>query len=181
MLVDLAAGDRLAVEAVFPRVYAEMRRLAATCFKRQNAAHTLQPTALVHEAYIKLADGSGPPIRDRRHFFMLAAKVMRQILVDHARARNALKRRRPGPRETLIEIAEDEARRRLDVLDLEQALEKLATLDPQRAHLVELRYFGGLTSEEAAEVLGVSRTQAARWWRMSRAWLASELSRGDAR
>jgi RNA polymerase sigma-70 factor (ECF subfamily) len=180
LLADLKSGDRAAAEALFPRVYQELRRLAGAYFRNQDAGHTLQPTALVHEAYVKLADASGVSPSDRQHFFMLAARVMRQILVDHARARGAAKRRQPAEPRTLIDIATDPSADQVDVLALETALEKLARLDEPKARLVELRFFGGLTGQEAADVLGISRTQAARWWRMVKAWLASELDGGAA-
>lgn len=180
LLADLKTGDRAAAELLFPRVYEELRRLAGACFRDQNAGHTLQPTALVHEAYVKLANASSAPIQNRQHFFMLASRVMRQILVDHARARNAAKRRQPTELRTLIDVVTEQSAHQLDVLELEGAMEKLAKLDEPKARLVELRFFGGLTSQEAADVLGISRTQAARWWRMVKAWLASELSGGEA-
>ncbi|GJM26697.1 MAG: DNA-directed RNA polymerase sigma-70 factor [Phycisphaerae bacterium] len=176
----MKTGDRAAAELLFPRVYEELRRLAGACFRDQNAGHTLQPTALVHEAYVKLANASSAPIQNRQHFFMLASRVMRQILVDHARARNAAKRRQPTELRTLIDVVTEQSAHQLDVLELEGAMEKLAKLDEPKARLVELRFFGGLTSQEAADVLGISRTQAARWWRMVKAWLASELSGGEA-
>ncbi len=180
LLADLKTGDRAAAEALFPKVYEELRRLAGAYFRNQDAGHTLQPTALVHEAYVKLANAPGVSIENRQHFFMLASRVMRQVLVDHARARNAEKRKKPDEPRTIIDVVTEKSTDHLDVLELETALEKLAQLDEPKARLVELRFFGGLTSQEAADILGISRTQAARWWRMIKAWLASELSGGDA-
>lgn len=178
LLSELGGTDGSAAATLFPRVYEQLRGLAGAVFSDQHARHTLQPTALVHEAYVKLVNAADAPIRNRDHFFMLAARVMRQILVDHARARNAAKRHAPDQPRTLIETSPDVASRALDVLDLEAALERLAVLDTGRARLVELRFFAGLSAAEAADVLGISRTQAARWWRMTRAWLAEELAPG---
>ena len=164
LLADLRVGDRA----------------AAAEFARQPAGHTLQPTAVVHEAWMRLARREGraaPALKDRKHFFTLASKVMRQILVDHARARVTAKRG-AGASVTRIELHTPlEANRRpdLDILALEEALSKLARLSEPRARLVELRFFGGLSQDEAAEALDISRSEAARQWRAVKAWLAAEL------
>lgn len=178
-LADIAAGDREAAAALLPKVYDELHGLAVAHFRGQPAGHTLQPTALVHEAYLKLA-GPGVEATDRTHFFVLASRIMRQILVDHARAKGSAKRGGGLQRVTLSEAVSKSGERDVDLLALDDALDKLAAMEPERARLVELRFFGGLTSEEAGAILGMSRTDAARKWRMARAWLARELRSGDA-
>jgi RNA polymerase sigma factor (TIGR02999 family) len=181
LLADLGSGDRAAAAELLPLVYEELRRLAVAEFARQPAGHTLQPTAVVHEAWLKLARQTALELKDRRHFFVLASKVMRQILVDHARSRAAAKR---GGGVTRIELGTPiEANRRpdLDVLALEEALSKLTYLSEPRARLVELRFYGGLSEEEAAEALAISRTEAARQWRAVKAWLAAELREDSVR
>lgn len=175
LLADLGAGDRAAAAELLPLVYEELRALASAEFARQPAGHTLQPTAVVHEAWMRLARQPNLELRDRRHFFALASKMMRQILVDHARSRAAAKR---GGGVTRIEVATPIAshgRPELDILALEDALAKLTQLNASRARLVELRFYGGLTEDEAAETLSISRTEAARQWRAVKAWLATEL------
>lgn len=179
ILAGFAAGDRDAIEALLPRVYAELRRLAAVHLRSDRAGHTLQPTALVHEAYIRLADGAGAEVTGRLHFFRLASKLMRQILVDHARAHDAQKRGGDAARLTLDAAHAAAHEESIDLLSLEDALERLEKFSPRKAQLVELRFFGGLSEEQAADALGISRTQASREWRTARAWLADEL--GDGR
>src|SRR5262245_39894617 len=182
LLADLGAGDRAAAAELLPLVYEELRALASAEFARQPAGHTLQPTAVVHEAWMRLARQPNLELRDRRHFFALASKMMRQILVDHARSRAAAKRGGGGGA-TRIEVDTPIAangRPDLDILALDDALSKLAGLNESRARLVELRFYGGLTEEEAAEVLTISRTEAARQWRAVKAWLASELREEQA-
>jgi RNA polymerase sigma-70 factor (ECF subfamily) len=168
-------------DRLFALVYDRLHSLARRHMAAERAGHTLQPTALVHEAYLKLADQREARIANRTQFLAIASQAMRRILVDHARARSAEKR---GGGLTLVTLRTDipGEERELDVLRLDEALDRLAELDPRQARLVELRFFGGLEIEEAAEALGTSRTTAIRDWRLARAWLAHELRddpRGD--
>jgi RNA polymerase sigma factor (TIGR02999 family) len=179
LLSAIREGDRSALEQLIPVIYEELRDLAAHYIRRERPDHTLQPTALVHEAYMRLAghvEQFGADWRDRAHFFGIAARVMRQVLVDHARAHQAVKRGAGQARVTLSEgvrIVEEET---VDLLALDVALNRLASLDADRARLVELRFFAGLTVEETAEVVGRSATSVKREWRVARAWLHRELS-----
>jgi RNA polymerase sigma factor (TIGR02999 family) len=182
LLADLRSGDRDALEQLMPMVYAELRQLAAHYLRRERASHTLQPTALVHEMYVRLAghvDQHGAVWQDRAHFFGIAARVMRQVLVDHARAGGAAKRGGRPLRVTLSEWNHMTPGPDLDILALEAALTRLATLDAGQARLVELRFFAGLTLEEAADVLDRSPRTLKRDWRSARAWLQRELSGGQ--
>lgn len=174
ILADFGSGDAAARE-LLPLVYDELRRLAASHFEDERVGHTLQPTALVNEAYLRMASDAGIKVENRAHFFRLASKVMRQILVDHARGKEALKRGGAGERITLDDSFPGPSGPDVDLLDLEESLERLAAFSPDKARLVELRFFGGLSIEEAADALNISRTQATREWRMARAWLAEEL------
>lgn len=170
------------------QVYEELRGLAGGYLRRQNAAHTLQPTALVHEAFLKLVDHTSVQWNGRAHFFAVAAKAMRQVLVDHARAKNADKRGGGWDRITLDQavwsggpaggIAANSTE--VDVLALNEVLDLLAEVDPRQAHIVELRFFGGLTVDEVAAVVGVSKTTAEDEWRMARAWLSRKLAPGPS-
>lgn len=164
---------------VTPAVYDELKRLAEAQFRSQPAGHTLQPTALLNEAYMKLAARPELSLNDSDHFIGLAARVMRQVLVDHARAKAAVKRGPGWERVTLGEARNDDGADAIDVLALEEALEELGRLDERKARLVELRFFGGLTETEAATAIGISRTEATRQWRMVRAWLSKRLRTGD--
>ena len=173
------SGDRSAEDSLLPLVYGELRRRAIHCLEGERSDHTLQPTALVHEAYLRLVDQAQAVWQDRAHFFAIAARLMRQILVDHARRRNSAKRgagREPLP----IHVAGDlaDAAEPPDLVALDDALTALAAFDPEGAKLIELRFFGGLSLEETAEALGVSRPTVVRRWRAVRAWLYGELSRG---
>jgi RNA polymerase sigma factor (TIGR02999 family) len=174
ILADFPSEERIAVRALLPDVYGELRRLAAAQFATERADHTLEPTALVNEIYVRLGERSGLEVASRAHFFRLASKIMRQILVDHARARASQKRGGDLAHLTLSSSIAEEASP-INLLGLEQALEQLATLNPNAARLIELRFFGGLSEQDAAELLGISRTQASREWRAARAWLADEL------
>ncbi len=175
LLVDWGRGDRSALERLMPAVYAELHRLAEQHLARERTDHTLQATALVHEAYLRLVDQRSVRWQNRAHFFGIAAQLMRRVLVDYARRRDAAKRG-DGARPLSLEEAADQAPSRpLDILDLDRALDRLAALDPQQGRLVELRFFGGLTVEESAEVLGVSARTVKRDWRAARAWLYREL------
>lgn len=171
-------GDREALDALTPAVYQELRRIAAAYLRRERSDHTLQPTALVHEAFIKLIDQRHMQWKNRAHFFGVAAQMMRRILVDHARARAADKRG-GGRSHLLLDDAMDVAAvNQVDVLAVDDALHRLAEIDPDQVRIVELRFFGGLTIEEAAEVLGWSSGTVKREWSVARAWLHRELQRG---
>ena len=175
LLSAWSRGDPAALEALIPLVYDELRRLADEQLRRERGVHTLQPTAVVHEAFLKLVDQTRVSWKNRGHFFAIAAQTMRRLLVDHARHRDALKR---GGAATRVPFEGAEAAtpaRDVDVLALDQALEKLAALDPTQAKVVELRYFGGLTLEETAEVLGASASTVGRAFRLAKAWLHREL------
>lgn len=176
----LGSGNDSAAAALLPLVYQELRALAAAHFKRENPGNTLQPTVLVHEAYLRLVERSAPKINDRAHFFRLASKLMRQLLVDHAREKAAQKRGADRDRVTLSGIDTDSLNLDVDFVDLEEALLKLTAISERRSELVELRFFGGLTVEEASESLGISVETAKREWRLAKAWLARALSRDDA-
>ncbi|MDQ3069117.1 MAG: ECF-type sigma factor [Acidobacteriota bacterium] len=169
------------IEALLPAVYEELRRLASSYLRRERDAQSMQPTALVHEVYLRLLHDKPMLFQNRAHFCAIAATAMRRILVERARARHALKRGGVVPRVTLDEsLAGDPASAGhgpapVDVLALDQALERLEAIDPARARIVELRYFGGLSVEETAEELGISPATVKRHWSVARAWLAREL------
>lgn len=176
LLRRAAAGNPEASASLFSAVYDELRRVAASALRRERAGHTLQPTALVHEAYVRLAAEPGERWRDRTHFLATAALAMRRILVDHARRRNALKRRhdeRQVPLDTLAAAADTPD---VDILALDRALLDLAALDPRQARVVELRFFGGLSVEETAEVVGASIRTVKRDWQAARAWLRRAMA-----
>ena len=178
LLLAWREGDESIAERLLPVVYAELHRQAERAMRREGPGHTLQATALVNEAYLRLVDQSRVEWRNRAHFFGVAATVMRRILVDHARARHAAKRGGDVQQLTLSEAdAPVDASDGVDVLALHEALEHLATLDPVQARLVELRYFTGLTIEETAEALDMSPATVKREWAVARAWLRRELSR----
>jgi RNA polymerase sigma factor (TIGR02999 family) len=168
-------GDARALERLAPMVEQELRRLASIYLHHESAGHTLQPTALVNEAYLRLLDWNAVEWRDRAHFLAVAAKMMRRILVNYATARRSQKR---GGSALVVSLAEADSvpARAQDLIALEQALLALANLDERKSRLVELRYFGGLTSDEAAEVLGISPSTADREWELARAWLFRALS-----
>lgn len=179
-LVDLSrAGDEGAGQRLMEAVYEELRRLAGAYLAHQNAGHTLQPTALVHEAFIKLIDHDHAKWNGRAHFFAVAAKAMRHILVDHARARKADKRGGDWGRVTLDAAMMRVGDKGVDTLVVNEALEHLARLDERQSRIVELRFFGGLAVEEVAEVLGVSKSTVEAEWRMARAWLSRRLGADD--
>lgn len=178
LLIEWKRGDATALDRIIPLVHAELRRIAARHLRRERPGHTLQPTALVHEAYLRLVPTSELEWRDRAHFFAVAARVMRQVLVDHARAHRAEKRGGAVQKVSIEEVAAPAAIPDVDLLALEDALKRLFDFDPQQGRVVELRYFGGLTIEETAEVIGVSPATVKREWMMARAWLRRELSGG---
>ena len=167
-------GDARALDALVPLVYEELRRRAAVALRRENVGHTLQPTALVHEAYVRLAGQRRIAWKNRAQFLGVAAEMMRRILVDRARARQAAKRSGGWSRVTLEGLAERPAVD-VDVLDLDAAMIELAELEPRGARIAELRFFGGLTLRETAEVLGVSMATVERDWQLAKAWLFGRL------
>jgi len=174
-----AGGDEGAREELIERVYTQLKQLARHRLTGERAGHTLQPTALVHEAWLKIAEGERTDWRDRVHFIAVAARVMRQILVDASRRRNADKRD-AGDLATVQLRADAEAPETVELIDLDVALDELEILDAGWARVVELRYFGGLTIEETAAVLGLSVATVNRDWRAARAWLFLKLSENDA-
>ncbi|HEX7087976.1 MAG TPA: sigma-70 family RNA polymerase sigma factor [Vicinamibacterales bacterium] len=176
LLQEWRRGDDSAVARLFPLVYEELRRLAAASFRRERPGHVLQPTALVHEAFIRLVGQKHARVDGRAHFLSLAAQAMRRILVDDARRRRSVKRgsgEAGVPLDEAVSVSGHDVEP--DVLDLHRALEELAAVNDRQAGLVELRYFGGLTMEEAAEVLGVSLATAERDWTAARLWLRRRL------
>jgi RNA polymerase sigma factor (TIGR02999 family) len=177
LLIAWEQGDGTAAERLMPVIYDELHRQAARAMRRENEQHTLQATALVHEAWLRLADQQRVNWKNRAHFFGMAAQMMRRVLVDHARGRLAEKRGGGAQQVTLSDIHGDagEDNGDLDVLALHEALERLAVLDPDQARIVELRYFGGLNIEETAEATGVSPATVKREWAVARAWLRREL------
>ena len=179
LLLAWGNGDESAGEQLLPLVYAELHRQAARAMRREGDEHTLQATALVHEAYLRLVDQRRVEWRNRAQFFGVAAQTMRRILVDHARGQHAAKRGGGMQQITLSDAnqpAAPDSDNSVDVLALHEALERLAALDPDQARLVELRYFGGLNIEETADALGVSPATVKREWAVARAWLRRELS-----
>ena len=176
LLCDWRSGDRAALDKLIPLVQPELQRLAHQYMSRERPGHTLQTTALLDDAYLQLADKTHPQWQNRAHFFAVAAQLMRRIMVDHARQRQALKRGGGAIRVTLDEAAAVTQTRADELLALDEALEKLATFDRRKAEVVEMRYFGGLTMEEIAEVLKVHVNTVARDWTAARAWLLAALS-----
>ena len=177
MLIELTDGNQEVVNHILPHIYDELKRLASSYLRRERSDHTLQPTALVHEAYMKLVDQKRVRWQNRAHFFGIAAQVMRRILMDHARKHQADKRGGEAEKlpieEEILVVSHD---RSAELVALDDALHTLAAMDPQKARIVELRYFGGLSIEETAEVMGVSVPTINRQWRMAKAWLYSQLS-----
>jgi RNA polymerase sigma-70 factor (ECF subfamily) len=178
LLVELRSGNPEAEAKLIPLVYQHLHRLAASYMRRERPDHTLQTTALVNEAYLRLVPQKEKETgwRDRAHFFGVAARLMREILVEHARARHAGKRGGRVEKLSLDQALEFSPARSRELIELDDALECLGRLDPQQARVVELRFFGGLTVEETAEVLGISPRTVKRDWAVARAWLHGELS-----
>ena len=175
LLAGWSLGDRAALEKLTPLVYEELRRLAHHYMEGQRPDHTLQTTALVNEAYLRLADQTRPSFANRSHFFAVAAKAMRQILVNYAKAAQRQKRGAGASKVELDEAALIAPEQTEAILDLNDALERLAKLDSRKAHVVELQYFGGLKQDEIAEVLKISAVTVRRDWVFARAWLYNEL------
>ncbi len=172
--------DPQVLERLFHLVYADMRGVAGNLFRKERVNHTLQPTALVHEAYLRLVDANRIDWQGKAHFLAVSAKVMRRILVDHARKHNAAKRGGDQQRITLEEELHVVGDSPLEVIELDDALSRFAELDPRASQVVELRVFGGLTVKEVAEVLGVSARTVDQDWSVARMWLARELGGSDA-
>lgn len=179
LLRDAADGDREKLDALMAAIYSDLRRLAVQHMQAERDDHTLQPTALVHEAYIKLIDQRSTDWRDRLHFFAVASRIIRRILVDHARGRLAEKR--GGRRERVpleqADIAIGDTG--IDLTELDEAMQELAKIDERQAKIVELRFFGGLTIEDIAEVLSMGKRSVDREWKVARAWLYCRLSDDD--
>ncbi len=176
LLLDWSAGSKEALDELTPLVYGELRRLAGSYLGRERPGHTLQPTALIHEAYVRMAGQGMPNWENRAHFFGIAAQLMRQILVDHARARQTAKRK--GIRVQLdaaLTVSREPDR---DIVALDDALKDLAAFDPRKCRVIELRFFGGLTAEETARVLGVSPVTVTRELRTAEAWLHRHMNSG---
>jgi RNA polymerase sigma factor (TIGR02999 family) len=175
MAKDPSGAGPPSVDTLMPLVYQELRRLAAAYLRRERPGQTLQPTALVHEAYLRLMKDRPDRWQNRAHFCAIAAHSMRQILIERARARGAKKRGGAQPRVTLDEGLVAGGERSFDLVALDEALERLAAIDPEQARLVELRFFGGLTVEETANAMDISPATVKRHWAVARAWLAREL------
>lgn len=179
MLAQLDGGDVSAASELLPLVYDQLHAIADRHFARQPADHTLQPTALVHEAYLRLVDQTAEKWSSRAHFFAVASKAMRQILINHAHKRAAIKRGGDRKRLTLVENLTPTPQREIDLLVMDEALTKLTALNERMGRVVELRFFGGLGVEEVAHVLGVSKRTIEGDWATARAWLAHALSEED--
>jgi RNA polymerase sigma factor (TIGR02999 family) len=184
LLADAGQGRASAVDQLLPLVYDELRQLAGVMFRQQRAGHTLQPTALVHEAYSRMVGAAGVGAnpkhwKNRAHFFAVAATAMRQILSNHARDRKAAKRGGDWRRVTLSQVETPTGDRDVDLVALDEALESLHSLDERQARIVELRFFAEMTEGEFAHVLDVSVSTVEREWRMARAWLSAELRKGS--
>ena len=174
MLIDVGNGDNDALNQILPLIYDELRRLAGSYMRRERPDHTLQPTALVHEAYLRLVDQRRVDWKNRAQFFGLAANMMRRVLVNHARDRAAGKRGGNAPKVT-VSLAEGVEQPEVDVIAVDEALAKLAELDPRKSRVVEFKFFTGLTTDEIAEVLGTSTATVEREWTFARAWLFNAL------
>lgn len=180
LVKSIARGDRLAADQLMAELYGEFRTLARRYLDREPRGHTLQPTALVNEVYLKLVDQTQVDWKGRTHFFALGAQAMRRVLVDHARRKGRLKRG-GGLQRADVDVSLISARSAADVLAVHEAIQDLETLDPRQARIVELRFFGGLGVAEVAEVLGLSRRTVEAEWTMIRAWLRRRLSDEDSR
>ena len=177
LLAEWAKGNPDALNDLMPLVYRELRQLAASYLRKERQGHTLQPTALVHEAYLRLVDQTNPTWQSRSHFYGVAARLMRQILVDHARRKQAGKRR--GLKVSLDEAVSFQPERSRDLVALDNGLSALEQIDPRKCQAVELRYFGGLSMEEIAQALGVSAVTVRRDLRMAEAWLHNQMQSGS--
>src|SRR5262245_17559893 len=178
LLIDWSNGDRSALDQLVPLVHSELSRRARHYMNGENPAHTLQASALVNEAYLRLLDGQATSWQNRSHFFAVAAQVMRHVLIDHARSRLFTKRGAGSRKLAIDDVAIVTDERAAELVAIDEALDKLAKLDPRKSQIVELRFFGGFTSEETAEIMGISRITVTREWQSVRAWLRHEMS-GD--
>jgi RNA polymerase sigma-70 factor (ECF subfamily) len=175
LLIEVTNRNSAAVDVLLPLIYDELRSLAANYLRRERPDHTLEPTALVHEAYLRMVDQTQVNWQNRAHFFGVAAQMMRRILVDHARAHNAEKRGQDFQKFSLDENIDKAVERSSELIALDDALHALAEIDEQKGRIVELRFFGGLSIDETAEVLGVSAPTVKRQWRMAKAWLYGQV------
>ena len=178
LLVNWSNGDKAALDQLIPLVQAELRRLARRYMGRENPGHTLQTSALINEAYIRLIDQQNVQWQNRAHFFAVAAQVMRHILIDHARSHHYAKRGGGAHKVPLDEAATLTDRRAAELVALDEALNSLAAFDPRKSRIIELRFFGGLSIEETAEVMKISPITVVREWRAAKAWLQREMSKG---
>lgn len=178
LLVDWGNGDQAALDELIPLVYDELRRMAGRYMRRESKGHTLQTSALVNEAYLRLVDQKSVQWQNRAHFFGVAAHLMRRILVDHARSRSRAKR---GGGAQMVSLADQAviSKEVADVIALDDALKNLAEMDPRKSQIVEMKFFGGLTTEEVAEVLKVTSRTVEREWRKAKAWLNRAISKGE--
>ena len=176
LLKQWSNGQEQALDQLVPHIHGELRKLAASYLRKERRDHTLQPTALVNEAFLKLVDQRAVKWQNRAHFFGIAAQAMRRILVDHART-YAADKRGGGARKVPLDANMLGPTVDVDLLALDEALTRLATIDPQQSRIVELRFFGGLTMDETAEVMGISPATIGRDWRVAKAWLSAELGR----
>ncbi len=177
LLIDWGKGDAAALDRLLPLVHGELRKMARRYMARQNPGHTLQTTALINEAYLKLVGQQDKHFQNRAHFFGVAAQAMRSILVDYARSKQYEKRGGGAPKVPLDEALTVSAERAAEVVALDDALHELAKIDPRKCRVVELRYFGGLSVEETAQVLNISAVTVMRDWSMAKSWLHRELSK----
>ena len=176
LLINWSSGDKTALDQLIPLVHAELRRLARRYMARQSPGHTLQTSALINEAYLRLVDQQSVQWQDRAHFFAVSAQIMRNILIDHARKYSYAKRGAGARKVSLDEAATMPEQRAAELVALDDALVELATADPRKSQIVELRFFGGLNIEETAEVMKVSSATVQREWRAARAWLQRVMS-----
>lgn len=179
LLTQLSEGDQSAMEQLLPLVYTAMHDLAASAFRGERADHTLQPTALVNEAYLRLVDQTRVTWQSRGHFLAVAATAMRRILVDHARGKSREKRAAPGVRVALDNEGPASGDAGLDVVALNESLERLAELDPEKLRVVEMRYFAGMSIEETAEAMDISPATVKRHWNFARLWLMRDMSENE--
>jgi RNA polymerase sigma factor (TIGR02999 family) len=179
LLVDWRDGDKTALDRLVPLVYREMRRLAGYYMRRQRADHSLQTSALINEAYLRLIDHKNMRWENRAHFYAVAAQAMRRILVDHARSRGYQKRGGGAIKVSFDEAVVGAEERAAELIALDDALKDLAVMDPRKSQIVELRYFGGLSVDETAEVIGVSPVTVMREWRSAKGWLLRAISKSE--
>ncbi|HEU5237763.1 MAG TPA: sigma-70 family RNA polymerase sigma factor [Pyrinomonadaceae bacterium] len=176
-LIAWSKGDKAALETLIPAVYEELRRMADYYLRGEQSGHSLQPTALVHEAYLRLIDQTKVEWHNRAHFYGVAAQMMRRILIDHAKAKHRMKRGGAAPKISLDESVNFTHERAAELVALDDALQILGEVDERKSRIVELRYFGGLTVEETAQVLGISDKTVMRDWKLAKAWLYDEINR----